>query len=81
MIELKVNFRGKIKTFGFLDEDECWAQKQKKYYEHDGYPCELIYKNTPKTISLERLFNILDDIINDGYEHASDILPELKKRI
>lgn len=81
MIELKVDFGHKIKRLVFLDKDEAWAIKQKKVYEHNGFPVDLVYKEQNRTISIKKLFRLLNEIVDEGKEHASEILPELEKRI
>lgn len=81
MIELKVDFGNCVKRLVFLDKDEAWAIKQKKHYEHNGFPVDILYKQNKRTISVTRLFRILNEIVDEGKEHASQILPELEKRI
>jgi len=82
VIELKIYDGKKLyKEFAFGNCDEEWVISEKEFYEGKGFNCKIYYRRKRKFISVSNLFELLSDIIDDGNEHASDIMPELRKRI
>ena len=84
MIELKVYDAQKkilIKDFSFGNKDKVWAIEEKEYSENKGFVCRIYFRRKKKYVSISSVFELLSDIIDEGNEHASQIMPELRLRI